>query len=69
MGRIVFSAIAFLVVAGVFIGIGVLIGGGWGAAEAGEDAAVLVSKCIQAHGGSITQEQFASCVDQARQGG
>lgn len=68
MGKLVFSAIALLIVAGVLIGIGVVVGGGWGAGAAGEDHTRLVSTCIESNGGSITQEELEACIDRARQG-
>lgn len=68
MGKIIFGTIALLVAVGFFVGIGVVIGSGWGAGEAGQDHTALVNACIDAHGGSVTKEQLAGCIDDARQG-
>lgn len=68
MGKIVFGGLALLVVAGILIGIGVLIGGGLGAEEAGRDHTELVVRCIDANGGSVTTEQLQGCIAQASRG-
>lgn len=68
MGKILFGLIAAAVAVGVLIGIGVVIGGSWGAGEAANDHTQLVNRCIESNGGSMTQEQFAACIDDARAG-
>lgn len=68
MGKIVFGGLALLVVAGVLIGIGVLLGGSWGAESAGRDHTALVVRCIDANGGSVTTEQLQACIAQASRG-
>lgn len=68
MAKMLFGTIAVCAVVAVFIGIGVVIGGGWGASEAADDHTRLVNSCIESNGGSMTKAQFAACIDQARQG-
>ncbi|MGO1971609.1 MAG: hypothetical protein ACTH2Q_01495 [Propionibacteriaceae bacterium] len=62
MGKLIFGAIALLLVVGTLVGVGVVIGGGWGAGAAGEDHTRLVNACIESNGGSVTKDQLEACI-------
>lgn len=67
MWKVWFGLIAFAIVASVFVGIGVLIGGGWAADQAGHDHTAIVTACIDKNGGSMTKPQFEACVEKAEE--
>ncbi|PFG20713.1 hypothetical protein [Serinibacter salmoneus] len=69
MGRVIFYSASVIVVVGVLVFIGVVIGGGWGASEAGSDFTELAHACIGQHGGSVTTEQLDACIATAASGG